>query len=162
VVVFGYERVVNIMDIKDKVLLAIYNEYQNEVPDMEHNITWEKIETDKERFDIAFGKLENESLINGQDIRKNGHNEILMVFVKNVKPSMRGIVYVEEKLLHKTGYLRHCEREIEDAERRIAVAKKGRELGIIGDAVDGMEEHAKKDKDIYERIYKKILDEESK
>ncbi len=85
------------LTIKEKVLLAIYNEYQKDVPDMEHNITWDKLEIDKQKFEIAIDKLENENLIVGEDIRRNGHNEILMVFLSHVKPSMRGIVYVEDK-----------------------------------------------------------------
>lgn len=88
------------MSIKDKVLLAIYNEYQKDLPDMDKNITFDKLETNKEEFYYAFEKLENEGLINGAHYAKGAGNKIEMAFLNELKPSIRGIAYVEQRLLN--------------------------------------------------------------
>jgi len=51
------------LDSKQRVLLAIYTEYQKDIPTME-DITAEALELDIEVFGIAVEKLINEQMIN--------------------------------------------------------------------------------------------------
>jgi hypothetical protein len=53
------------LDTKQKVLLAIYMEYQKDVPDMLENITSKNLGIGEVAFEVALEKLENEELITG-------------------------------------------------------------------------------------------------
>ena len=55
------------LDAKQKVLMAIYAEYQKDIPVMQ-NITFANLDMDSRVFKIAVDKLENEGLINGAKI----------------------------------------------------------------------------------------------
>lgn len=55
------------LDSKQQVLLAVYTEYQKDIPDMA-SITPESLGLDRIVFDTAFLKLENEGWINGLEI----------------------------------------------------------------------------------------------
>jgi len=86
--------------VKDRILLAIYNEFQKDLPDMKYRITYDELHITKEEFYVGLEKLENEELIKDGNYSKNG-SKILLAFLDNVKPSVRGIQYVEQKLLSK-------------------------------------------------------------
>lgn len=87
------------LDSKQKTLVAIYIEYQKDVPNMDENIKSRIIGIEKDVFDIAISKLLNEGLIVGADIRRGGvGNKILGVFTRDIMMSREGIEYVEEKI----------------------------------------------------------------
>lgn len=52
------------LDSKQKVLMAIYAEYQKDIPDMDL-VSFESLDMDSKVFYIALDKLENEGLITG-------------------------------------------------------------------------------------------------
>lgn len=84
-------------DAKQKVLLAIYLEYQKDVPEM-GNITANELGMDYIVFKIAIDKLENEQLICGTRISRSADGEALGVFLNATKMTSAGLAYVEEKL----------------------------------------------------------------
>lgn len=86
------------LDTKQKVLVAIYTEYQKDVPNM-RNVTAASIGLDNDRFAVAIQKLENENLIQGPKYTKGGRGTIpLMVIMDFVMVTNYGLAYVEEKL----------------------------------------------------------------
>ena len=86
------------LDAKQKVLLAIYAEYQKDIPDMSL-ITFENLDMDCKAFYVALDKLENEGLITGTKLHfRTGYpypNAAITIFIKMTR---EGIVFVEEKL----------------------------------------------------------------
>jgi hypothetical protein len=91
---------VNIMKLsaKDKILVAIYIEYQKDIPDMDEAIKMEKLNLYNDEYLIGISKLENEGLINGARLIY-GDDCIIMAIMDDVMPSVCGLRYVEEKLL---------------------------------------------------------------
>lgn len=86
------------LDTKQKVLLAIYTEYQKDIPNMRGNITAEKLGIQKEAFTIALEKLNNEKLVNNIQFSKDGHVGIVIPWVDDMTISSYGINYIETKL----------------------------------------------------------------
>lgn len=84
-------------DTKQKVLLAIYLEYQKDIPDMS-SIKAETVGVDREVFDIALDKLDNEQLVKGIRFSRGSQNEVLMAFIDTAKMTTKGLQYVETKL----------------------------------------------------------------
>ncbi|AIF51237.1 YjcQ family protein [Pelosinus sp. UFO1] len=86
------------LDTKQKVLIAIYTEYQKDIPDMA-SITSSNLGIDHDIFKIALDKLDNEGLVNGLNILKGGYRSIpKQVIIHHAKMSSYGINYVETKL----------------------------------------------------------------
>ncbi|SCI46272.1 Uncharacterised protein [uncultured Clostridium sp.] len=85
------------LDTKQKVLIAIYTEYQKDIPDMRDAITYSKLGIDSQRFVVALEKLENEELIRGIDIARS-RGRAIDVFTDNIMMTSIGIEYVENKL----------------------------------------------------------------
>lgn len=86
------------LDIKQQVLMAIYAEYQKDLPNIE-SISNESIGVSKDKFYIALIKLDNEGLINGLKAVYGGDSVVPQyVVIKHVNMSIQGIEYVEEKL----------------------------------------------------------------
>ena len=83
-------------DSKQKVLIAIYMEYQKDIPDMEQ-VAAQSVGLDQQIFFIALDKLENEGLIRGVSYSRRG-SEIFMAFTKNIMMTTHGLYYVETKL----------------------------------------------------------------
>ncbi|MEH7144749.1 YjcQ family protein [Priestia megaterium] len=86
------------LNTKDKVLLAIYKEYQKDVPDMKNNINAKNIGVDLEAYKSAMEKHENEGNIRNVTFTRGG-NRILLVFTDNLMITEKGINYVKENLL---------------------------------------------------------------
>lgn len=87
------------LDTKQKVLVAIYTEYQRDIPKMEENITESNLGLTTEQFFIALNKLDNEGYINNIGFVRGGRgNKILSVITINMMMTREGIKYVEEKL----------------------------------------------------------------
>lgn len=87
------------LDSKQRVLVAIYIEYQKDIPEMEENIRTGKVGMDAETFNIAIDKLQSEELITGANIIKAGiGNKIQFVSTQDMKMTSKGIEYVEEKI----------------------------------------------------------------
>jgi len=89
------------LDSKQRVLLAIYTEYQKDIPTME-DITAEALELDIEVFGIAVEKLINEQMINASPkvVERRGLSKqrIEDVNLHGVMMSAKGLEYVEQKL----------------------------------------------------------------
>lgn len=83
-------------DTKQKVLLALYLEYQKDVPKME-TITAELLELDSETFKQAVRKLENEELIEGIKFSRIG-NQRINIFLETAMVKSLGLIYIEHKL----------------------------------------------------------------
>lgn len=89
------------LDTKQKVLIAIYTEYQKDIPDFKNNIKADILGLPVEVFRIAVAKLENEGMICDVNILKGGSTKlwnIQMVMIDNVKMTSYGIDYIENKL----------------------------------------------------------------
>ena len=85
------------IDTKQKVLIAIYKEYQEDVPNMRDNVKAVKLGIDVESFMVALDKLMNEELIRGVRFSRNG-SKIFAVVLDDVIITSEGIDYVETKL----------------------------------------------------------------
>lgn len=86
------------LDAKQQVLLAIYAEYQKDVPDMS-KITFSSLDMDSKVFKIAVDKLENEGLIVGAKIHTPiGSQYPASVLLTFAKMTRRGIDFVESKM----------------------------------------------------------------
>lgn len=111
------------LDSKEKVLIAIYAEYQKDIPDMRRNINYKQLNMDKNVFYSAIDKLHNEELVNGLKIVTGGNRSIpVCVFTDNAKMSVRGIEYVENKMGIKP--------ELSGMEKVQAVSSKAAEWGF--------------------------------
>ncbi len=87
------------LDTKQKVLIAIYTEYQKDLPNMEKNITPQNLGLDNDVLKMALVKLDNENLINDVKLVYGGNSEIpLIAILDHAKISRYGIEYVEQKL----------------------------------------------------------------
>ncbi len=86
------------LDTKQKVLIAIYTEYQKDKPNMK-SITNEVLGIDRDAFYVALDKLDNEGLVNGIKFLRGGNCAIPSAVVINcAQMSPRGIDYIESKL----------------------------------------------------------------
>jgi hypothetical protein len=86
-------------DTKQKVLLAIYTEYQKDVPDMEKNLKAINLGVDNDAFKLALEKLENENLITGVKFIRGGNSRIpSIVICQFIMMTRDGIEYVEDKI----------------------------------------------------------------
>lgn len=87
------------LDSKQKVLIAIYLEYQKDIPNMQENIKPSALGMDKDIFNIAIDKLNNEELITGAIITRAGQgNNIVMLWTRDIMMTREGIEYIEEKI----------------------------------------------------------------
>lgn len=89
------------LDIKQKVLIAIYTEYQKDLPNIDDNVKANILNVDNQVFNVAIEKLENEGLIRGSNLMKGGSSTVwntIMVNLVHTKMTPYGIAYVEEKL----------------------------------------------------------------
>ena len=89
------------LDIKQKVLIAIYTEYQKDLPNIDGNVRADILGIDNNIFNVAIEKLENEGLITGSNITKGGSKTIwntIMVSLTHTKMTPNGISNIEEKL----------------------------------------------------------------
>lgn len=84
-------------DTKQKLLIAIYIEYQKDKPNMEANISGTVLVIEKGIFEIALKKLENEKLITGVRFTEGG-GKILIAWTRDVMMSSLGIEYIENKI----------------------------------------------------------------
>lgn len=88
-----------VLDTKQKVLIAIYTEYQKDLPDMENNITASNLGLKNDIFKVALKKLTNENLINGVVFANGGDDVVpILAAVDYCQMTGRGIDYVESKL----------------------------------------------------------------
>jgi gamma-glutamylcyclotransferase (GGCT)/AIG2-like uncharacterized protein YtfP len=86
------------LNIKQQVLVAIYVEYQKELPDMK-SIKAEVFGIPREQFFVALDKLDNEGLVNDIKFVRGGDGTIpVMAITDYAKMSSYGIDYVEKKL----------------------------------------------------------------
>lgn len=86
------------LDSKQKVLIAIYSEYQKDLPNMD-NITFQNLGLDYNVFKVAVEKLDNEGMIKDAIITHGGNDTIpIHVRVSYCKMTNYGIGYVEKKL----------------------------------------------------------------
>lgn len=88
------------LDSKQKVLLAIYTEYQKDIPEMKNYITPEDLGIDNPlAFRIALEKLQSEQLICGAKfVYGDGYYIPVDVLVDYIKMTRDGIDYVENKI----------------------------------------------------------------
>lgn len=86
------------LDAKQKVLLAIYTEYQKDIPNM-GEITFSSLDMDSQAFNIALDKLENEGLINDTKLHFRAGSpypdKTITIFTKMTR---EGIDFVETKM----------------------------------------------------------------
>ncbi|MDR6553982.1 YjcQ family protein [Paenibacillus qinlingensis] len=84
------------LDTKQKVLVAIYLEYQKDLPEMNKNIDASILELSDDVFLIAIRKLHNEGLITGG--RFYEHPLKGVASTEYIMMTKAGIEYVESKL----------------------------------------------------------------
>lgn len=80
------------LDLKQRVLVAFYLEYQKELPEM-NSVSADTLDTDQQRFGIAVKKLQNEGFITGAKFAK-----LDMVFTDFIMLTGYGLQYAEEVL----------------------------------------------------------------
>lgn len=86
------------LDNKQKLLVAIYTEYQKDLPEMD-NIKAEELDISHEIYQIALDKLVNEGYICRVGFSRGGRgNKIQGVIVYDMMMTRDGIDYVEAKL----------------------------------------------------------------
>lgn len=83
------------LDTKQQVLLAVYMEYQKDIPNMK-NINNTVLNMDVTVFNIALEKLENEGYIIGLKTYEADNDRFYVVMLDNIKLTRDGIEYVEE------------------------------------------------------------------
>ncbi len=143
------------MSVKDKVLLAIYDEYQKDIPNMDANVTWSKLQLNKDEFNIALDKLDKEGLINGLRAARGAGNKILIAYLNEVTPSVHGIRYVKQNLYQSEGYIQLCEEIIRKEKELLETVKYCREHNMAGIPLDDVEMHVKETIEIYNKIVSK-------
>jgi GTP-sensing pleiotropic transcriptional regulator CodY len=88
----------NKLDTKWRVLLAIYNEHQKDVPNMQENIAADKLLLNQNVLVMALRKLDNEGLI--KDIEFLWINGTMQeVFIYDMLITVRGMELAEQ-ILH--------------------------------------------------------------
>lgn len=86
------------LDIKQKVLVAIYMEYQKDLPNMK-DIAAEKLGISREKFFAALDKLDNEGLVHDIKLIRGCDGTISGIAVIDYATmSAYGLDYVERKL----------------------------------------------------------------
>ncbi|MBW4861757.1 MAG: hypothetical protein KZY55_15640 [Paeniclostridium sp.] len=88
------------LDTKQKVLIAIYTEYQRDIPNIKEEVTYQKLGIGAEEFKIAVIKLENELLITGTNMPSSKAHTwgVFCVMLDKTRMTPYGIEYVENKL----------------------------------------------------------------
>lgn len=88
------------LDTKQKVLIAIYTEYQKDIPNIEVEVKPDKLGIGLEEFRIAIAKLENEGLIRDTIIQKRNDKKwsIGLISLDHTKMTPYGIGYLENKI----------------------------------------------------------------
>lgn len=82
-------------DTKSQVLLAVYIEYQKDLPKM-GNITNTALNMDIDVFHAALQKLENEGMIHGLSVFAADNDAFYHVDTANMKLTRDGIAYIEQ------------------------------------------------------------------
>ena len=82
------------LDTKHQVLLALYIEYQKDLPKMSE-VTCEKLNMDVDIFNMALKKLSTERYIEGLNIFAADNDEFYSVSADDVYLTHEGITYVE-------------------------------------------------------------------
>ncbi len=108
------------LDAKQKVLIAIYSEYQKDIPKMEENVTAGKLGLDQDVFNIAVDKLQNEELIKDATIEYSVSGKVFLR-ITLVKMTRVGIDYVESKF--------EIEKAQSGLEKATIIMKKAAEFG---------------------------------
>ncbi|CAM5794870.1 hypothetical protein [Brevibacillus borstelensis] len=109
------------LDNKQKVLLALYTEYQKDLP-MMRDIKADTLGLSRDVFNVAIEKLQNEGFIRDAAIAYAGRSPYPYdVRIENCKMTRYGIEYVESKL--------QIEPTLSGAEKTKGVAKKVAEWG---------------------------------
>jgi hypothetical protein len=86
------------LDSKQKVLLAIFAEYQKDLPNMD-SITSVSLGLEQDVFKVAVEKLINEGMVRDVTIQHGGNDTVpLYVNLRYCKMTSYGIQYVEKKL----------------------------------------------------------------
>lgn len=86
------------MSNEDKVLLAIFDESKKDSPNINKEITNEKLDMELDVFNIALKKLSDLELIKGANIIFSSGN-IAAVFTNNISITDAGKGYVSKNLL---------------------------------------------------------------
>lgn len=88
----------DILDTKLQVLLAIYAEYQRDIPEMDR-VTYKALDMDSQAFRAALIKLQNEGLISGLVIEPPNEthaNKVRGVIRTNMLPTRAGLDEAEK------------------------------------------------------------------
>lgn len=87
------------LDSKQKVLLAIYVEYQKDIPNMDKNIKADLLGIEKEVFTVAILKLVNEGYVTEVKVSRGGiGGKVLAMSLRDMMITRDGIEYVETKI----------------------------------------------------------------
>ncbi|BAU28524.1 YjcQ protein [Aneurinibacillus soli] len=110
------------LDTKQKVLLALYTEYQKDLPSMKR-VNADMLGLEVNVFVVAIEKLNNEGMINDVQIIRGGQDPYpLAVRLDTTKLTRYGIEYVESKL--------DIEAKLSGPEKVKSVTKKLGEWGL--------------------------------
>ena len=84
------------LDTKQQVLLALYMEYQKDLPRM-GEVNSEALDIDHEVFCVALEKLQTEGYITGLEVHPSINNKFYNVRLDGIKLTRDGIDYVDSK-----------------------------------------------------------------
>lgn len=108
------------LDTKNQVLLALYIEYQKDLPKMQ-NVTCTSLNMDIDVFNAALKKLSNEGYIEGLNIFSADNDEFYFVGTENVYLTKEGVEYVENNM--------GIQKELTSTDKVKYIAKK---CGVLG------------------------------
>lgn len=105
------------LDMKDQLILVIYKEYNQDIPDIQHKIRPELLDIEPEVFFNTIDKLQNELLISEAIIKRayKSHQPV-GVLLNHMVITPRGIEYVEKML--------EIEKNLSKAEKLKRIGKK--------------------------------------
>lgn len=82
--------------VKDMLLVKIYEECQNERPDMEKNVGFEDLELEKDLYNITLESLQNDGFIKGVRFAREGvGSKIGISFINSMVITKDGISYLK-------------------------------------------------------------------
>ena len=109
------------LDSKEQVLVAIYTEYQKDMPDMD-SITSAGLGIPKKEFSTALSKLRNEGFVDNMKFMSKGRTNASAIDICEAQMSSYGIEYVEKKL--------EIEKNLRTSEKVTKVIEKTNQLGL--------------------------------
>lgn len=110
------------LDSKEQVLVAIYTEYQKDMPEMD-SITYISLGIPKKDFSGILLKLRSEGFVDNMKFLSKGRANSSAVDICEAQMSSYGIEYAEKKL--------DIEKNLPTSEKVAKVVEKTKQIGLV-------------------------------